>query len=126
MLETNKHNIPEFAASVVSEADQDRAMRLGIAFNGTQFVYRDFKYDRLADAFSYAEFDIHREGRQPVATTSADWLPRPIPNSAEQALMKQYGITFEDWRYKFRDYRYDRLADAVNYARIINQDDHSC
>jgi hypothetical protein len=120
MIETNKNNNSEFAASGISEADQDRAMRLGIAFNGTQFVYRDFKYDRLADAFSYAELDIQREGRQPVATTSADWLPRPIPNSVDQALMKQYGIIFEDWRYKFRGYRYDRLADAVNYARVVN------
>lgn len=117
MLETNENSIPEFAASGVSKADQERAMRMGISFNGTQFVFRDFKYDRLSDAFSYAELDIQREGRQPVATSSANWLTRPTPNNTDRALMQQFGITFEDWRYKFRDYRYDRLADALNYAR---------
>lgn len=92
-------------------------MRLGISFNGTRFVYRGFKYDRLSDAISYAELDVQRGGIQPVATPSAEWLPRTVPNSAEQALMKQFGITFEDRRYKFQNYHYDRLEDAVRYAR---------
>lgn len=117
MLETNEKSIPEFAASSVSEVDQELAMRMGISFNGTQFVYRDFKYDRLSDAVSYAELDILREGRQPIATSSADWLLRPVPKSTDRALMQQFGVSFEDWRYKFRDNHYDHLADALNYAR---------
>lgn len=117
MLETNENSIPEFTASGVSEADQKRAMRMGISFNGTQFVYGDFRYDRLSDAFSYAELEFRREGRQPVPTSSTDWLSRPSPNNADRALMQEFGVTFDDWRYKFRDYRYDRLADALNYAR---------
>jgi hypothetical protein len=117
MLETSGNNISEFVASGVSETDQNRAMRSGISFNGTQFVYRDFKYDRLTDAFSYADLDIRRAGIRPATTYSVDWLPRPIPNSADQALMQQLGVAFEDWRYRFQDYRHDRLADALNYAR---------
>jgi hypothetical protein len=117
MLETTDKNSPEFLASGVSEVDQGRSMRMGISFNGTQFVYCDFKYDRQSDACSYAELDIQREGRQPVATSPEDWLPRPVPNSGDRVLMQQFGVTFEDWRYKFRDYRYDRLSDALDYAR---------
>ena len=117
MLEAGENSISEFAASDVSKADQDRGMRLGISFDGKQFVYRDFQYERLADAISYAELDIQREGKQAVAATAADWLLRPVPNSADQALMQQLGVTFNDWCYKFGDYRYDRLADALNYAR---------
>lgn len=108
------------AASLVSDvspADQQRAMGLGISFNGTQFVYRDFKYDRLPDAFAYAELDIEREGKAAAATTAADWLARPLPGVADQTQMQELGIIFENWRYKYLDYRYDRLADAVNYAR---------
>lgn len=114
---TYANKLREFAASGVSTADKARAMRTGISFDGRQFVYRDFKYDQLSDAFSYAELDIRREDRDVLATTSADWLSRPIPNITDQALMQQFGITFEDWRYRFRDYRYDHLADALNYAR---------
>lgn len=117
MLETNENSIPEFSVSGVSEADLGRAMRLGISFNGTQFVYCDFKYDRLSDAIAYAELGVRPEGKLALATSAADWLPRPIPDSADQALMQQFAVSFEDWRYKFRDYRYDRLSDALNYAR---------
>ena len=41
--------------SEISADEKTHAMRLGIAFNGTQFIYLDFKYDRLTDAISYAE-----------------------------------------------------------------------
>ena len=92
-------------------------MGLGISFNGSQFVYRDFKYDRLADAIAYAEVDVEREGKAPAATTAADWLAPPLPGLADQAEMQEHGIVFENRRYKYLDYRYDRLADALNYAR---------
>jgi len=116
MLDASEKNSPELVAFGVSAADQDRAMRMGVSFNGIQFIYRNFKYDRLSDACSYAESDIGREGKLPAAAAFSDWLPRPTPSSSDQALMQQFGIAFEDLRYKFRDYRYDRLEDAVNYA----------
>lgn len=36
---------------------------------------------------------------------------------AEQILMSELGITFDGERYHFQDYRYDKLADAISYAR---------
>lgn len=31
--------------------------------------------------------------------------------------MRRYGISFDGEKYQFSGYRYDKLADAVNYAR---------
>lgn len=115
MTDTPLMNACELPVSVSPEAQQAHAMDLGISFDGARFVYREFRYDRLPDAIAYAEQDILLGGRQP-ATDLARWLPRAVPDAAEQELMRRYGIVFEEWRYKYLDYRYDRLADAVNYA----------
>lgn len=96
--------------------ERTHAMRLGIAFNGTQFIYLDFKYDRLTDAISYAEQENARTLNPPVASTPKDWLERPVPSVADLVLMNENGIVFDGWRYRFREYRYDRLADALNYS----------
>lgn len=110
----------ERPTSVVSQVEMNRAMSLGISFNGTQFVCQEFKYDKLPDAISYAELITARDGVLPSVSCAADWLERNVPNEADKVLMEKYGICFEDWRYKYQDYRYDRLADAVNYASTHN------
>lgn len=33
-------------------------------------------------------------------------------------LMSKYGITFDGERYRYQEYKYDRLADAANYAKL--------
>jgi len=35
----------------------------------------------------------------------------------QRQLMEQFGITFDGEKYHFREYRYDKLEDAVSYAR---------
>lgn len=116
MLSTVSDSASESQRDDISPAAQNHAMQFGIAFNGTQFVYRDFKYDRLSDAVAYAELDCAREHNSPLPSPTGDWIARPLPNTDDQALMKQYGIFFEDWRYRFHEFRYDHLSDAVNYA----------
>jgi hypothetical protein len=51
--------------------------------------------------------------RPPAATSEDD------DRLDEPSLMAKYEITREGERYAFRSYKYDRLADAVNYARLI-------
>lgn len=34
-------------------------------------------------------------------------------------LMEKYGVRLEGRQYVLRDYRYDRLVDAVNYAKLL-------
>jgi len=99
----------------LSEA-ADHAMHLGISFNGTQFIYRDFKYDRLADAIGYAELDVSREGGRLAPSTPAMWLDRLVPDADDLEMMKTHGITFEGRQYRYKDFRYDRLADALGFA----------
>jgi hypothetical protein len=40
---------------------------------------------------------------------------------AEQAIMASLGIRFNHGAYRFEDFRYDQLADAVNYAKLALQ-----
>lgn len=37
----------------------------------------------------------------------------------EQQLMRKHGITFQDGQYWYQVYRYDKLDDAVNYAKLV-------
>jgi hypothetical protein len=41
---------------------------------------------------------------------------RAAKSDAEQ--MEEYGITFDGGRYTYKDYIYDRLFDAINYAKL--------
>ena len=116
MTDTTSCNTAGSAARSPIEADRDHAMQLGISFNGAQFTFRDFKYDRLRDALAYAELDRLQAGQHAAASLQEDWLERPLPGIEDQALMKQHGISLEGCRYRYKEYLYDRLADALSYA----------
>jgi len=49
-------------------------------------------------------------------------VKKPIveTNQAEQDL---YGISYDGERYCFRSYKYDRLQDAINYAKLVKAKD---
>lgn len=104
------------ATSSTVDAYRDRAMQLGVSFNGAQFTFRDFKYDRLRDAVAYAELDRQRGEHFPAASAPETWLERPLPGVEDLALMQQHRISLEGSRYRYRGYLYDRLADALSYA----------
>ena len=40
------------------------------------------------------------------------------PDESQQQLMDSLGITFRDGAYHLGDFRYGRLADAANFARL--------
>jgi len=44
-----------------------------------------------------------------------------LPQLSEEELMEKYGITFENEKYIFKTYRYDKIEDAVSYASQTNQ-----
>ena len=90
-------------------------MRLGISFNGAQFVYLDFKYDRLADAVEYAGSESERS-HNPPPTQNSDWQARLVPSVTDEVQMKLWGIVFLGGKFRFCDYSYDHLVDALNYA----------
>src|SRR5436309_9750774 len=60
----------------------------------------------MVDALTLQLDQLERIARLPVA-----------PSEAELELMRTLGISFADGVFHWREYRYDRLADAVAYAR---------
>jgi hypothetical protein len=76
-----------------------------------------YRYEQLGDALAHA-----RQTRSgPDEEDSSDpSMQRPAfvpPTDAEQMLMASLGIQFDGRAFRFAGFRYDRLADAVLYAR---------
>ena len=43
---------------------------------------------------------------------------RPEPTKTAEELAQEFGITMEGSKYRYKDYFYDSLTDAVSYAKI--------
>ncbi|WKB55846.1 hypothetical protein [Eleftheria terrae] len=107
---------------------QDRLRSLHhISFDGRVYHYRGFRYERLDDAIRYAELlaargehaaageaDIPAQGVPAQVADAVAW-----PTAEEMELMGALSISFDQGVFHFGEYRYDRLSDAVNYARLI-------
>ena len=63
-------------------------------------------------------------GSVPSTGAGNEIISPPIDNETQPAtqsdpeLMAEYGISFDGERYHFENYRYAKLADAVNYAKL--------
>jgi hypothetical protein len=90
---------------------------LYIAFNGRKYGYRGYRYDRFADAANYARLDRSRAFADPAVEDGAPLERTPAPSEAELEVVRALGITFADDVFHWREYRYERLADALAYAR---------
>lgn len=88
---------------------------LGIWFDGRAYHYQQYRYDRLQDAVAYATLDRDRPDfhEEPLPCYWTEWQG---PTSAEAARMTPFGITYQHGFYHYRAYRYDFLADALDYA----------
>ena len=93
------------------------AAELCIGFDGRSFAYRGYRYDRFTDAVDYARLDRARDFNEPGADNTAPLELAMLPNEADQNLMRALDISFADGAFHWREYRYDRLTDAVAYAR---------
>lgn len=90
---------------------------LSITYNGRQYEYGGHTYDLLIDAVNYARLQPPPPGfGSPAPMRTA--RPVEVPTDAQRELMAQWAITFSEGVYHYAAYRYDRLADAVNYARL--------
>jgi hypothetical protein len=102
------------------DANDERAMmaEYSIDCDGLRYTYNGYRYDRLADAVGYAKLmrsrpSTYDRGGQYTRREAID-----VPTEADRALMTSLAIRFEAGAYRFEDFRYDRLADAVNYATL--------
>jgi hypothetical protein len=112
---------PAPAVSTHSAGDRHRLMAgFSISYNGRHYHYDRYRYDLLEDAVDYARLQcsVAPEERLDAAdgTPAAEVLHAPDESGRE--LMAALGITFQDGIYRLGEYRYDRLEDAVNYARL--------
>lgn len=58
-----------------------------------------------------------RDLDQTKGKESGEVAHREVPPSDEQQ-MEQYGITFDGERYVYGEYRYEKLTDAISYAKV--------
>jgi len=109
------------AASAIADAPGERARvmaEFSISYNGRHYQYDRYRYDHFADAVDYARL---QRSRLPAGEESAPAPPAELmeaPDESQRQQMTALAITFQDGVYHLGAYRYDRLADAVSYARL--------
>jgi hypothetical protein len=58
---------------------------------------------------------MHKNAKELPSTLGR--ATQPAGPTDQRQLMEQFGIEFDGEKYHFREYRYDKLEDAVSYAR---------
>jgi hypothetical protein len=94
-----------------------KAIELGIGFDGRQFQYHAYRYDKLSDAVDYAHLERSKLGFLPVYARRPVWSEKREPTEAEQRLMAEFAIAYDGKCFLAGGYRYERLDDALNYVR---------
>jgi hypothetical protein len=105
-------------------AQSERARQMadfGIGYDGLQYQYNGYRYGRLADAVAYASLMRSRPTQEDAGGPFMQRKAFHVPTDAERSLMATLAIDFDDGAYRFEGFRYDGLADAVNYAKLTRQ-----
>jgi hypothetical protein len=103
--------------SEANSDDLERDMKeLFVSFDGVQYVYDGFRYDRLSDAMAYARLMRSRAPEFDGSTTRPARRDHPPLTEAERTAMRALGIERVGHSFHFESFRYDRLSDAVAYA----------
>ena len=108
------------SASAIDGADARRRLmaEFDIAYNGRHYEYNAYRYDHLTDAVNYARLQRSTRPRDAEVGSKPSRQVVDAPDESERQLMAELVITYKDGVYYFGGYRYDRLVDAVNYARL--------
>lgn len=101
--------------------DARRSMaEFGITQRGRFFLLRGYRYDRLEDATAYAhvlQMPGHEESRQDREIATPDpAVDEQAPDASARSEMERLGVSSIGGRFCFKEFRYDRLADALAYA----------
>jgi hypothetical protein len=100
------------------EDEQRQMAEFGVAFDGRNYRYKEYRYDLLSDALKYAQLDRSRPTYRAEVDIQAPPLKAEKPVEAELRLMDEFGITFDGKYYRYDEYRYDHFADAIKYAQL--------
>ena len=110
------------ASSASLRASEERQMvDFSIGYNGLNYAYNGYRYDRLADAVAYAQLMRSRPLQEDAGGRFSSVSAFTSPTDAQRSLMDSLAIDFHDGAYRFKGYRYDGLMDAENYAKLTRQ-----
>lgn len=101
---------------MILDSDEAIATQLEIAFDGIRYLYREFRYERLSDAVNYARICRAKPEFQPNDEFVPRWAPPYAPSTEDLQRMKPFGIQFSRGSFLYRQYRYENLETAINYA----------
>lgn len=106
--------------SLHNDANEERMLmaEYAIDYDGLRYAYNGYRYDRLADAVAYAKLMRSRPSRRDPGGPFTQHAKLNVPTDGDRELMTSLAIRFEAGTYRFEGFRYDRLADAVNYATL--------
>lgn len=90
-----------------------------IGFDGLRYDFHGYRYDRLADALTYARLMRSRPAAENPPGSHARGATFVGPSEGDLKSMAALGITYDAGVYQYATYRYDRLADAVSYAKTL-------
>jgi hypothetical protein len=101
--------------------EHERAMlAYGVSHDGHRYLYNGYRYDRWEDAVDQAELMLSRPlEKNPAGPFTQQSAHADAPSDADLGVMASLGIRPEAGLYRFEGYRYDRLADAIAYARLV-------
>jgi len=106
------------ATAEITSEDVVSMARHSIQFDGRDYTYREFRYEKLGDAIAYARLMRSRNVIDHSRVAPANDRLVRSPGESQRQLMQQLSISFDGGVYKLGAFRYDKLADAVSYARI--------
>ena len=121
-------------------SDEKWIKKYQITFNNGQFMFKNFRYDRLIDAINYAKLVESKSigGKLEINETPVN-LRNEVDNNpnknektriedlndvknsplSDEKHMKKYQITFSNGKFLFKEFRYTHLKDAINYAKLL-------
>lgn len=104
--------------AVRSEREQSM-LDYAIGFDGLRYDFHGYRYDRLPDALAYARL---MRSRPTSDNPRGSYVRGPDvvgPSDADRESMATLGIGYEEGMYRYATFRYDRLPDAVSYAKTV-------
>jgi hypothetical protein len=120
-----RHNWDDDIAHLTPSVRARLMAKYSITYNGRHYEKTDYRYDSLADAVRHAKLQ-HVSGKTIDDKTMIG--PRRRPENVESPtaepeiqLMARFGITFANGTYTLGSFKYERLSDALDYARLKRQ-----
>lgn len=109
---------PDSERDPLSEEERHRLGGAGVGLDGRKYRYKSFSYDNASDTLNHSRPDQNRLDPKCIASEPTAWVDAIEPTAAERRQMATMGITHDGRHYRYMEYRFDRLVDAVNYAHL--------